>query len=1018
LKHTASYWITLSALIAALVGIAVLPGSRRLAAAQVQDLRSLLPGQDRLVNGKIITQPPLGTVSRVGSFPANMVLHPGGKFAATCAMGFQGRLTSLSTSTGKPVSRVDFLVSTSNAYYGLYYGLAAGPLKHDGSCTLYASQALNSTIAILHWGGDGTLTKTGTISTDSSIITDQFAAGLALDASGRYLYVTNLNPSDTSALLTFWVPASVTVYDTHTLKSVSKYLFSNTPSMSATTTARDAPANPNFPMAIAVFADGSKVYVASERDGGTGAPDSVGAGLYVLNVDSSKQLTLKTTIATGAHPDALLLDEKDNRLFVANGGSDTVTVVDTTTDQVTQTVLLRPTGTVTLPGATPTGLALSHDRSTLYVTLGDLNAVAVISVPAADSPALQGYVPVGWYPTACLVAPDNEMLLVANGNGSTNRLPNPEFNPYHPVDVFADAVASPKFDLNVIRGTVQAIPLPIGPAQLGQFTQEVTNNNLVDLIAHPPPNPLAGIGVQAGEIRHLIYVVKENRSFDQLLGDWDSKVASVDKDLCLFPGSSSTPPDYRKHPAVTPNLHQLAANFVLLDNFYNNAPVSGEGWCWVTQGMANEFAMRMVPYINRLPTPPGLSGTAAFFALNYHFEGQNNGYPTGGFPPKDVDGLFLASAHSNGLQPIPNVAEAPGGYIWDLVKKAGLTYRNYGFYLSVAPAQTILIKSEPHFGIFFPDNFPAVAGLQPPGHLQSPPLQNSPGVTDYDFRELDLDYADSDAPSHYNSPPSTPTYGQYKSQSRFAEWNREFQAMLKNDPTGDSVPNFMMVRFPRDHSQGLTSKVHSPAAMVADNDYAVGQLVQAVSKSPIWSSTAILVIEDDSQFGADHVDCHRGPALVISPWIKKGAVDHSFYDTNSVLRTLELLMDLPPMTQYDAVANPIGFDAASRSTGVWDTAPNNNATYAAILPPKKVISEMNQPASWLAKNDPRRRLALASQRMNFHLADQAPALQLNDIIWKSVKGPSSPMPPPRFNDIASLRGTAAGKRPAPRDPDD
>src|SRR5438874_6607840 len=332
MKSPLSYWMSLAGLFAAMVVLGLLPAAPRLAAAQVLDPCSLLAGQDRLVNGKIITQPPVGTVTEVGSFPANMALHPGGKFAVSCAMGFQGRLTSLSTETGAAVSSVQFNVSQQNFYYGLYYGLAAGPLQSDGSCTLYASQALNNTIAILRWAGDGTLTRTGKIRTNSVLSPlSAFAAGLALDASGRYLHVTNLNPlpdlTGANLKFNFWVPASVSIYDTQSRKSVGTYTFSNPPPVPCPSPSGSTPPTANFPMAIAVLANGSKAYVASERDGGAGTPNSMGAGLYVLNIatvhhiftNPTKQLTLKKSIATGAHPDALLLDEPNHRLFVANG---------------------------------------------------------------------------------------------------------------------------------------------------------------------------------------------------------------------------------------------------------------------------------------------------------------------------------------------------------------------------------------------------------------------------------------------------------------------------------------------------------------------------------------------------------------------------------------------------------------------------------------------------------------------------------------------------------------------------
>jgi hypothetical protein len=223
--------------------------------------------------------------------------------------------------------------------------------------------------------------------------------------------------------------------------------------------------------------------------------------------------------------------------------------------------------------------------------------------------------------------------------------------------------------------------------------------------------------------------------------------------------------------------------------------------------------------------------------------------------------------------------------------------------------------------------------------------------------------------------------------SRFSEWDREFQAMLKADPTGNSIPAFESVRFMRDHTMGLNPGNGSPSALMADNDYAVGELVEAVSKSPIWDSTAIIVVEDDSQFSSDHVDTHRSFVQVISPWIKQSTVDHRFYDTNSVLKTIELLLGVGPMSQYDHFATPI--------IGGWDSAPRNNAAYSAILPAKSIIGQVNPSVASYAPGDPRRRLAELSSDMNWKVADAAPYDVLNQVLWADVKGADSARPAPR-----------------------
>src|SRR5262249_19936054 len=254
----------------------------------------------------------------------------------------------------------------------------------------------------------------------------------------------------------------------------------------------------------------------------------------------------------------------------------------------------------------------------------------------------------------------------------------------------------------------------------------------------------------------------------------------------------------------------------------------------------------------------------------------------------------------------------------------------------------------------------------------------------------DNDYPDSDAPLAYFNQTGDPKclysrtkFGKYAMPSRFSEWKREFDEMIAKDATGGAVPAFMTVRFNHDHTQGYSTGKHSPKSEVADNDYAVGQLVEAISKSPIWNSTAILVLEDDSQDGPDHVDSHRSICLAISPWIKKGSVDHTFYNTDSVLKTMEQLLGLPPMSQYDAVANTIQD---------WDSSPSNGDVYSAVLPSKDIIAEINPVIALLKPGSAAYKLAKLSDSMDFDNPDSAPAKQLNEVIWKTVKGFNSTMP--------------------------
>jgi len=864
-----------------------------------------LLAQSTLVTGKKIT--PAGTNTTIGNLPMNIIKSPDGKFAITTDMGFSQYLSSVDLSTGAVVSQVPYGLQPPAVTdsVGLYYGLAfaPGPPAQDGSYTLYAAQGQNQTIAVLSLSSTGALTSVSSIATGAN----DFPSGLATDDKG-YIYVAN-NDSDNPG-----IPSSVAIYKSDG-RPAGRYTFSA--SFGGT---------PNFPLAVATLHDGSKTYVTSQRDG----------AVYVLDTSDPTNPTLKTKIATGSHPAGLLLNASQSLLYVANAHSDTISAVSTSSDTVASTTLFRFRRLTNYYGATPIGLGLSTDGTTLYAAMGDLNAVAVASV-SGNGLTVKGFIPVGWYPTGVVASSDNKSLLVTNAKGIKAKNPSTGYQLF----TFND---NAWYDLNTIKGTVAKISVP-NSTQLASYTNQVlVNNGLNNPVV--PNHSLDAIGLQSGGITHVIYIVKENRTYDQVLGDVPQ--GNGDPSLVLF-GSS-----------ITPNLHALAQRFVLLDNFYDAGEASGDGWPWSTQSMANEYVIKNLPYnySNR--------------GRNYDFEGQNNGYLTGGFPAKDPYGNTLSPAFPNGLPPVPDVAEAPGGHIWDAVRAAKLSYRNYGFFYS--------------FGVsgVFPDNFPTATGLLPAGVSLG-------GVSDYDYRRYDAAYADSDAPTAYSCPYPTAVYGHYNEPSRYSEWKREFDSMLANN----SVPAFMTVRFMHDHTQGYTAKVKSPQAQVADNDYGVGQLVEAISKSSIWQHTAIFVVEDDSQDGPDHVDAHRSTAYVISPYIKQSYVDHTFYNTDSILKTMEMLLGLNPLTQYDAVASAI--------VGPFDTVPSNTAQFTAAPAAQAIMCGVNPALKALKPGSPMHKAAVESAKMNFDLPDSAPSAKLNQILWKSVKGPNSKMPAPRHSVLADSK---------------
>ena len=886
------------------------------------------PTVNPLVTGKSITQPPLGPQTNVGSLPMNMILTPDGKWAVTSDMGFRESLHVLSTTTGKDAApALVFGKDNGDGSFspgGMYYGLAAQS-NPDGSSTVYVSEGAVAVIAVVNISPSGTPTLTRTIALKAG----DFPAGIALDARGNLYVAINENYGNGS-IKNITTPGALAIINTSTGTELGRYSFVE-PAGTLNIANATLPFSPtNFPLSVAATSDGSKVYVSSQRDN----------TVSVLNCSTPASPTLTTTLATGKHPISLLLNKAQTKLYVANAHSETVSVVSTANNSIASTILMAPTGAHGLNGATPTGLGLTPDESRLYVSLGDMNAVGVVDT---SSNTLIGYIPAGWYPSAVVASPVKPVILVANAKGTQSRYPNPSYQQF--------SFAGP-YGLYLIEGTVETIRVP-GMAQLGADTQMTMANNKIASIARPVPNPLASISLSAGKIKHVFYIVKENRTYDQVLGDLPQ--GNGDPSLVLF-GKN-----------VTPNLHALASRFVLLDNFFDCAEASGDGWPWSTQGQASEYVIKNLPY--------NYSGRGR----NYDFEGANNNYPVGGFPVLDPYGASLVpnspfKDKTTGIAPaIQDVSVAPGGHIWDDVRNAGLSYRNYGFFALFGD------------NVNTPDNYPTDLGLRPAGHDGS-------GITDIDFRRYDAAYADSEGPQQVGSLYPTATYGHYNAPSRYTEWNREFQQMLTAKPDGTTVPAFETIRFMHDHTQGVSAGRHLPAAEVADNDYGVGQFVQAISSSPIWDSSAIFIIEDDSQDGPDHVDSHRSTCFVISPYIKKSTVDHTFYNTDSVLKTMELLLNIPPMNQYDAIATPI-LD--------FDTTPSNTGVYTATLPPASILSGVAPAMSNAGALLPLEKLCAT---MDFVHPDSAPENILNQVIWKSVKGVHSKMPALRHS--VRLLGTA------------
>jgi len=826
-----------------------------LLASHASQGRAAPSNSTQLVTGKRLS--PLGRQTDVGSFPANAILSPDGRFALVSDAGARESLSVLRAGDGSLVSRLDWN-GPSPAFPGkkraLYFGLVCGQAQ-NGETPVYASRGAEGTVSVLSLGSDGTLRDTGRVlgGGATKATARPFIAGLALSSDGTHLFAANNSADPQNGMR-----GSLLEFNTH-----SGALERQTPL-------------PAYPFAVALAKSG-KVYVSSEARG------------VVCVVDGASGKLLKT-IATGTQPTGLLLDGSQGRLFVSNAGSDTLSVIDTGTDRVMQTILLRPGTARGLASATPLGLALSPDESRLYVALADLNAVAVVDT---RQNRLEGFLPCGWYPTSPLVSRDGQRLLVANAKGTKIRNPNSR-----PVPGIKQR---PQYIQNIIEGTVSTIDLTEIKNLPALTAQVVANNRGLTSKGKPFVNP---------GIKHVFYIVKENRTYDQVLGDVAG--GNGDPSLTLFGRE------------VTPNQHALSERFALLDNFYCCAEVSGDGWNWSTAGMASEYTERNVPH--------GYGGRER----PYDYEGTNNGVAVDRFGA-------------------PDVARPSGGYLWDSCASHKVSLRNYGFYTD----DLKIPRTLPEQGTEGLDNSPTKRALI--------------GHSDADFRQFDLRYPDSDAKRVLGLTPAIgerATFGSHADTSRVSAWKREFQGFVRNG----NLPALSLVRLMRDHTIGTVPGLPSPRAMVADNDYAVGQVVDAISHSRYWKSSAIVIVEDDAQNGYDHVDAHRSTGYVISPFIKRGTHYSRFGNTDSALKTIEAILGLPPMTMYDAIAAPLD---------VFGKTPSNAAPYNAILPPRSVITQLNSLRSYKAKQ--------SATLFNPLREESAPDEALNEILWRSIKGTTPPM---------------------------
>ncbi|HEY2601521.1 MAG TPA: hypothetical protein VGI67_08200 [Thermoleophilaceae bacterium] len=641
------------------------------------------------------------------------------------------------------------------------------------------------------------------------------------------------------------------------------------------------------------------------------------------------------------HPDAIAANPARDEMYVSNANSDTVSVIDTKHDRLAATIHVglskgHP------PGATPDGLSVSPDGRRLYVALAGENAIEVIDVNSRRS---LGLIPTAWYPTDVDITPDGRNLVVTNLNGTASG-PN-VCGPRSPLPQCADTVdpnihQDTESVKSMVKGSLDVIPVPTTQAALTAYTRAVRSYN------HVRPKPTPEPAYLKQHIKHVIYVVKENRTFDQVLGDLGK--GHGDPTLTLF------------NEASAPNHHELGRRFTLFDNFYADAQVSADGHNWITHAGATDYVERLWPFVY---TQGERSQQRA-----YDFEAVN---PNRVFASEPL--AFDSSVKRSAASPT-------AGYIWDDAYRHHVSYRIYGEFTQSPNAcigqgnTTIATHLSPRFGDHVDRSFP--------GFNLTCSDQEREAEWQREFTIMNSEHVRSLA-----------RFKQQKAQRQrelerrshlSPRRRRTLRPLRPLKPPTDPLPQLEMVRLPNDHTAGTKAGRPTPEAYMADNDLSLGRLVDAVSHSSYWGSTAILVTEDDAQDGPDHVDAHRTLGYVISPYTQINRIDSHQYDTAALTALLERLLGMPPMSIVDA-----------RAPSMWSAFTNkpNFTPYTAIQPQ---IAPFGGGA--FATNSAASPMAAESAEWDLRDADAAPDIGLNEAIWKSIHGARSRMPTPRHDAIA------------------
>ena len=776
-----------------------------------------ISGARRLPTGARLD--PAGVSYELGSMPLAMALSPEKNRVVVLLNGWREQgIQVVDRSSGRVLQKISLPA--------VFLGLIFSP---DGR-SIYVSGGNGDLVYRFDWR-DGRATLA-----DSIILAPKkpradgthYPAGMAISRDGRTLYVAE-NLAD-----------SLAVVDLATRRVVQRL------------------PTERYPYGVVIGANGS-VFVSAWG----------GWTVSAFPATANGTLGAGTRIKVGRHPSALLTSADGSRLFVASGSTDRISVLDTRSGQVVAT-LSDPNPAGTGEGSTPNAFSLSPDGGRLFVAEADNNAVAVFDLSpgtsavstASGADALVGRIPVGWYPSA-LVA-DAGDLLVVNGKGR-GTAPNPgHWNPGQP-----STPHSPDHTLGQINGTLTIIPAAgATAAELASFSTRVASANGWDGVEAQKKYP---------PFEHVIYIIKENRTYDQVLGDL--RQADGDSSLVFFPR------------AISPNHHALAERFGIFDRFFVNAEVSPDGHNWSTGAYVADYGEKTIPshYSDRGRT--------------YDYQGMNRN----AIPDDDVQG-------------------PASGYLWDLAERAGITYRDYG-------------------------EFVAEQDDPPAGDMAVHTQATKKALIDHTntaYSGWNLDILD---------------------QSRVDVWMKDFQEFVSSG----NLPKLEIMALPNDHTSGARAGKPTPRAYMADNDLALGRIIEALSRSPFWKNTVVFVLEDDAQDGPDHVDSHRSPLLVISAYNRFG-VSHRFANTTDVLATIEDILGLSRMSQFDHYGRPL--------REIWETTPD--LTPYTALRSSVPLDE---------KNPKRGALAEASKHLALQKEDMADENLFNRILWGAIKG-DAPYPGP------------------------